>query len=135
MCQHVVFLECSIHCCCACTYPLSPPVCHVEEEIPAALLLGRKTDGRRKIWVLHHPLLQLDVPAPVAVVKLLGGDFLQNITRELVEDGEQRLGREACHFRVQRGHVGHRVRGGEREVGWNHGLDVGFDKGRAEGRV
>jgi hypothetical protein len=75
------------------------------------------------------------MPPPVAVVQLLRRNLLQDVARELVEDGQQRLGGEARHLGVQRRDVGDGVGGGEGEVGGDYGLGVGFDEGGAEGWV
>lgn len=111
-------------------YPLPSPVHHVEEEVPPALLALRDADRRRQIRVLHHPLPQHRVPSPVALVpfhhvsytfrknegekpnaQLARRYFLHDVPRVLVEDGEQRLGREAVHLGVQLRHVRDRVCG------------------------
>lgn len=70
------------------TYPFSSPIGDIEKEIPATLFLRRKTKRRWKIGILHHPLLQLNVPSPVAVVQLLCCNFLKNVSGILVEDGK-----------------------------------------------
>jgi hypothetical protein len=79
----------SAHTTCSCSksYPLPAPGCDVKEEIPPSLLRWRCSDWLRQLWILHHPLPELDMPSPVTIVQLLRSEFLENIARELVEDG------------------------------------------------
>lgn len=72
------------------------------------------------------------MPPPVAVVELLGGHFLPDIPRILVEDGEKRFRGEAGHLCLQWRHIAHGVRSWEIEVGRDHWLGVALNEWRAE---
>ena len=115
------------------TYPLPSPIRNIEEDVPPSLLLGRQTTRRWQIRILHHPLLKLDVPPPVAVVELLCGDFLQDVSRKLIEDGKEGFGGETRHLGVQRRDIRYCVGGWEGEIWWYYGLDVGLDEWGTEG--
>jgi len=67
------------------------PVVSVEEDVDTAFAAFTDTERCRHLCILHHPLLQLLVPAPVAAVQLAGCQFLNNISRVLVKDEEKRF--------------------------------------------
>lgn len=54
------------------SYPVALPVVDVEEDVVTALLLVGYGDGRAELRVLHHPLSQLFVPAPIPTVPTSG---------------------------------------------------------------
>lgn len=93
------------------------PIDGVEEDVEAAFAALADADGLGEGVVLHHPLTHVLVPAPVARVEFAGGDFLQDVAGELVEDCKQSIVGKGGDASVQGRDVVHNVGGGEVEVG------------------
>ena len=89
---------------------LATPVIRLEEDVDGALLALadgargqadrhalRQVDERERgvgvgfLGVFLEPLAQDLVPAPLPAVELVRGEFLQDVARVLVEDGEERF--------------------------------------------
>ena len=96
-------------------YLVTLPGAGVEEDIIPVLGMIVDPVGRRESRVLHHPLPQLLVPSPVAVVQLLRGQFLAEVTWKLVEDGEERVVGEGVDARFERRDVADGVSAGDDE--------------------
>ena len=115
------------------------PVRWVEEDVHSALAALREARRLRHRVVLHHPLPELLVPAPVAAVELCGGGFLQDVAGLGVEYLEEGVVAEIWHAAGGIGHVVHSVCGWDCEVwdsasrAWLDGKDLRRWETRARG--